>query len=165
MKYLAGATEPLDYGRCRRLEPGGRVCVDERRTEVEAGGVLPALRGAAERAAEAIEQRATVEDDEGGVDRGRDEHGCVGQVGRDRYRPLQPRYLSRGWHTVRQSAPTAWLRRPRDWPTHRGEHGCVGQVGLHGYRPLQPGHLQNKAGLAKLSSGSGVGGWGSADGI
>ena len=26
------------------------------------------------------------------------------------------RLRSRGWHTVRQSAPTVWLRRPRDRP-------------------------------------------------
>jgi len=32
---------------------------------------------------------------------------------------------SRGWHTVRQSAPTAWLRRPRDrcWRRFRAEDG------------------------------------------
>jgi len=29
---------------------------------------------------------------------------------------LRVRLRSRGWHTVRQSAPTVWLRCPRDQP-------------------------------------------------
>ena len=29
---------------------------------------------------------------------------------------------SRGWHTVRQSAPTVWLRRPRDRPERVRDH-------------------------------------------